>query len=71
MSDNRTLTDADIEAISEATVTRLRAEMSRQFYDDLGRGFWKAVKAAAFALLLGLAAWGANVSIADVEKLHK
>lgn len=68
---HRTLTAADVEAISEATVTRLRAEMTKQFYDDLGRGFWKTAKAAVFALLLGLAAWGANISVVDVEKFHK
>jgi hypothetical protein len=67
----RTLTDADVDLIADKTVARLRAEMTRQFYDDLGRGLWKAIKVALFALLLGLAAWGAKIELPPVETVHK
>ncbi len=58
----RTLTEADIEAI----VTQLRAELTRQFYNDLGRGVWSAVKTLLIAVALVLAAWGAKIEVTNV-----
>lgn len=62
----RHITDADIEALKEAlvkpVVAELRAEMTRQFYDDLGRGIWSALKTLAIAAALALAAWGYKVT---------
>jgi hypothetical protein len=51
---DRRITDADVAAI----VDELRAELARQFYDDLGRGIWSALKTLAIAAALALAAWG-------------
>jgi hypothetical protein len=50
----RRITDADVAAI----VDELRAELARQFYDDLGRGIWSALKTLAIAAALAVAAWG-------------
>jgi citrate lyase gamma subunit len=50
----RRISDADVEAIVE----ELRKQVSRQFYDDLGRGIWSALKTLAIAAALALAAWG-------------
>jgi hypothetical protein len=50
----RRISDADVTAI----VDELRAELARQFYDDLGRGIWSALKTLAIAAALALAAWG-------------
>jgi hypothetical protein len=50
----RRISDADVTAIVE----ELRAELARQFYDDLGRGIWSALKTLAIAAALALAAWG-------------
>lgn len=47
---NRTLTDADIEAILEAAKSR--------FYKDLGKGFWGIVWKAVLVVLIGIAAHG-------------
>jgi hypothetical protein len=41
-----------------AFVKALRAQLARQFYDDLGRGIWSALKTLAIAAALALAAWG-------------
>lgn len=46
----RSLTDADIEALLEAAEYR--------FYRNLGKGFWDVLWKAIIVLLVGLAAWG-------------
>lgn len=51
-TENR-ISDADAELIVDKLITRL----SRQFYDDLGRGIWSALKTLAIAAALALAAW--------------
>lgn len=60
---HRTLTDEDVTAIVE----RLRADMTKQFYNDLGRGVWAVVKSAVIAVALMIAAWGAVKSGIDLK----
>lgn len=57
MPDNseRSLTDADIEALSDALLARAK----REFYTDLGRGFWALAWRGAVVGLLAVAAYGA------------
>jgi hypothetical protein len=52
--ENRTLTDADIDAITKALETR----MVEGFYKDLGKGVWGLAKRAFWLLIAGLAAYG-------------
>lgn len=65
-SSERRITDADVKAI----VAELRNEMTRQFYDDLGRGVWRAMTTLVIAVALAFAAWGAKVQV-SAEQLHK
>jgi hypothetical protein len=53
---HRTLTDEDVTAI----VDTLREQMMKQFYQDLGKGFWGFIAKALITMLLVLAAWGAG-----------
>lgn len=53
--ENRNLTDADVEAITEA----LREKMIEQFYTDLGRGVWSAAWRTIVVVLIAIAAYGA------------
>lgn len=55
MAEERKLTDADIEALSDALLERAK----REFYTDLGRGFWSLVWRGAVVALLAIAAYGA------------
>lgn len=63
-NNERKISDADVKAI----VTELRKEMSDQFYDDIGRGVWAAVKAFIGAAVLLLIAWGAKLNLTDIHK---
>lgn len=51
---NRTLTDADIEAI----VGKLKSELVNDFYGEVGRGVWGWLKRVFWAGLLALAVYG-------------
>jgi hypothetical protein len=53
--DNRNLTDADVEAITEA----LREKVIMEFYRDLGRGVWGLVWRAIVMAMIAIAAFGA------------
>ena len=50
----RTLTNADVQAIANAIWRKGRDE----FYNDLGKGVWSAAKAVIVAALIALAAYG-------------
>lgn len=52
---NRSLTDADIQALTDALLERAKGE----FYKDLGRGFWGLAWRGAVVALLAVAAYGA------------
>ncbi len=52
---DRSLTDADIEALTEALLERAKGE----FYKDLGRGFWGLAWRGMVIALLAIAAYGA------------
>ena len=54
MSDDRNLTDADVEAI----VAELKEQLVTDFYGGVGRGIWGWVKKALFVLLFLLALQG-------------
>lgn len=54
MSDDRNLTDKDVEAI----VDSLKEKLVTDFYGEVGRGFWGWVKKAIFVLLFILALQG-------------
>lgn len=49
----RTLTDADAEAIAAA----LERRVTKRFYEDLGRGLWAWVWRGVVAGLIGFAAY--------------
>jgi hypothetical protein len=50
----RTLTDADVEAITDA----LEKRMVEGFYRDIGKGVWSLAKRALILLVAALAAYG-------------
>lgn len=50
----RTLTDADVEAI----VDKLKSELVSDFYGEVGRGVWVWVRKGLWVLLLALALYG-------------
>ena len=50
----RTLTDADVSAI----VDKLKAEIAKDFYGEVGRGVWVWFKKVFFAFLFMLAVYG-------------
>lgn len=52
---NRTLTDADVEAITEALYTKITDD----FYKDLGKGVWSIVRKVAIAAILFVLGYGA------------
>lgn len=52
----RTLTDADVEALTRAIEQRL----VKKFYQDLGKGLWGAVWKVLLGALIVIAANGAN-----------
>lgn len=54
MSDDRNLTDKDVDAIVEG----LKKSLMTDFYGEVGKGFWGWIKKAAFVLLLILALQG-------------
>ncbi len=54
MSDERTLTDADVAAIVE----KLKGELVNDFYGEVGRDVWSWVKKAVIGLVLLLAIYG-------------
>lgn len=58
MSD-RTLTDADVEAIASSLEKRL----VENFYRDIGKGVWGFAKKTLIALMLLLAAYGGLKSL--------
>jgi len=51
----RTLTDADVEAI----VTKLQQRWAESFYKDLGKGVWERAKQTIMLAIVLLAAYGA------------
>jgi hypothetical protein len=51
---NRSLTDADVEAITEA----LREKVIMEFYKDLGRGVWGLVWRLIVLAIIAIAAFG-------------
>lgn len=51
----RTLTDADVEALTEA----LRKKWIAAFYQDLGKGVWALVWRAIVVAAVAIAAYGA------------
>lgn len=53
---NRTLTDADVEALADALKDRIKEE----FYTDLGRGVWSVAWKGIVLMLIGLAYYGAK-----------
>ena len=55
----RTLTDADIQALTE----QLREKVIREFYQDLGRGVWALVWRAVVLAMIAVAAFGAAKSM--------
>ena len=55
MSDERSITDADAEAIA----TALEAKMVKRFYLDLGKGVWDLAWKAICASAVALAIYGA------------
>lgn len=57
MSDeNRTITDADVEAI----VSSLEKRVTEKFWRDLGEGTWGVIKKTVITIILGLVAYGAG-----------
>lgn len=52
----RTLTDADVEALTEA----LREKVVSEFYRDLGRGIWSLVWRGLLIAAIAIAAFGAG-----------
>lgn len=56
LPEGRTLTDADVEAITEAMSKRI----VKAFYMDLGKGVWSFVWKLFVSSLIGLAAYGAG-----------
>jgi hypothetical protein len=58
MSEERKITDADVDAIAEA----IREKMLERFYQDLGYGVWFWIKRGIFGAVMVLAAWGAYKS---------
>jgi hypothetical protein len=52
----RTLTDADIEAIAKA----IKDKFKKEFYSDLGRGVWAIAWKSIVVMLIGIAAYGAT-----------
>lgn len=50
----RTLTDADVKAITDAFFKRAKSE----FYQDLGKGIWSFVWKAIVLSMIGIAAYG-------------
>lgn len=53
--DKRTLTDADVEAISDC----LRKKLVKDFYTDLGKGIWGLAWRAILVAIAAVAAYGA------------
>ncbi len=51
----RTLTDADVEALTEA----MRKKWIDSFYKDLGKGVWALVWRAVVIAVVAIAAYGA------------
>lgn len=54
MSEDRNLTDADVEAI----VAQLKEQLVTDFYGEVGRGIWGWVEKAVLVLLFVLALQG-------------
>lgn len=52
----RTLSDADVTAI----VDKLKEEIVKDFYDEVGRGVWMWIKKAFFAMLILIAAYAVS-----------
>lgn len=59
---SRTLTDADVQAIT----TELRTQLVKEFYSNLGRGVWSLVWKAIIIALVALAAVGAADKVKDM-----
>lgn len=55
MIEERTLTEADVEAIASA----LEAKLVKKFYLDLGKGVWDVAWKVIVGGLIALAAYGA------------
>lgn len=55
MSEDRTLSDADVKAVAD----QLYARIVGDFYRDLGKGVFGYVKKVVIVILLAIAAYGA------------
>ena len=55
MGDERKITDADVDAITES----LRRKIITEFYQDLGKGVWGWVWKVIVMAIVGIAAYGA------------
>jgi len=55
----RTLSDADVEAIAEKVLETWEAK----FYGNLGKGLWSVLWKATMAVLIAVAAWGAGAGL--------
>jgi hypothetical protein len=51
---NRTLTDEDVQAITDS----MEARMAARFYGDLGKGVWSLAWKAIIVAIVGIAAYG-------------
>lgn len=54
MTEERNLTDADVDAI----VTELKTQLVEDFYGEIGKGVWALIKKAILPVLLLLAVYG-------------
>lgn len=60
-NERRTLTDADIDALTKA----MRKAWINSFYQDLGKGLWALVWRVLLAALILVAAYGASKSLGN------
>lgn len=56
MTDERTLTEADVAAIADA----LESKLESRFYSNLGKGVWGIIWKVVLAALLFIAAYGVS-----------
>jgi hypothetical protein len=57
--EERNLTDADVEAITEA----MRKKIIKEFYQDLGQGVWAFFWKAIIIAMISIAAYGATKGV--------
>lgn len=59
LSNERTLTEADVRAIAAEVIRQGEPAVQHWFYSNLGRGLWGVIWKAIVVSLVGLAAYGA------------